>query len=70
MHKRTLLSTVTSYVVERRASRESALSEVEAFGVGMAGRGHPALHQFSWIISRSSILHSPCGCRPVYTRIL
>jgi len=31
--------------VERRASREPALSEVEGSGSGVAGRGRPALHQ-------------------------
>jgi len=34
-----------SHKVERRASREPALSEVERSSISAAGRGRPALHR-------------------------
>ncbi len=40
-----VVASVTSYAVERRASREPALSEVEGSSSMTARRGRPALHR-------------------------
>ena len=43
-------------MVERRASREPALSEVEGSSIVVAGRGRPALHELLEFAPGSSVM--------------